>query len=169
MSFSLARMGPSEREKLVERFWSQIQKSSSCWLWQGALQTNGYGTIWVGRAHSSRVGVHRLAYELARGAIPPKLLVLHRCDVKNCVRPSHLRIGTHQANTTDAQEKGRLASGERNGGAKLTWAQVNRIRELHDRGAQLEWLHLDFRVSRAAIRRIIQRESWISKGDASND
>jgi hypothetical protein len=45
---------------------------------------------------------------LTYGPIPAGLEVLHRCDVTLCVRPDHLRLGTHTDNMADAAAKGRL-------------------------------------------------------------
>ena len=50
---------------------------------------------------------HRLSFTLENGEIPDRLLVLHRCDVPLCVRPSHLFCGTHLDNHRDCQAKGR--------------------------------------------------------------
>ena len=34
--------------------------------------------------------MHRIAYEAARGPIPPGLTLDHRCRVRSCVNPAHL-------------------------------------------------------------------------------
>jgi hypothetical protein len=56
-----------------------------------------------------------LSYWLAFGAIPDELFVCHRCDVKHCVNPHHLFLGTCKDNMIDAKNKNRMASGEKNG------------------------------------------------------
>jgi hypothetical protein len=80
---------------------------SGCWIWMGALRNDGgYGTVWAGKK-SWRT--HRLAFTLAHGKIPDGLLVCHKCDVRSCVNPDHLFIGTNVDNFHDAILKGRLS------------------------------------------------------------
>lgn len=71
--------------------------------------------------------MHRAAWELRHGEVPDGLCVLHKCDVRHCVR--HLFLGTHQANTADMLKKGRAnkAQGEAHGQSKLSKEQVRAI------------------------------------------
>jgi hypothetical protein len=109
----------------IARFWANVQKTDTCWLWQGRRDTDGYGSHWTGRRNER---AHRFSYTLHYGPIPPALLVCHRCDTPSCVRPDHLFLGTQRENRDDCTRKGRNATGERNGLAKLTTAQVAEIR-----------------------------------------
>ena len=87
---------------------------SGCWLWMGAVNQNGYGT-WSGDK------AHRISWRLHQGEIPKGMCVLHKCDVRVCVNPQHLFIGTIADNNRDAINKGRVVyPGERHGSAKLT-------------------------------------------------
>jgi len=53
------------------------------------------------------VGDHRVAYELYVGNITKGLHVLHKCDIRSCVNPEHLFIGTNIDNINDCIKKGR--------------------------------------------------------------
>lgn len=102
-------------EPAEKRFWKYVEKTSACWLWTGAKIPNGYGHITVNRRS---LKAHRLSWELHYGLVPTGMFVCHRCDVKACVRPEHLFIGTNRDNQLDAVAKGRHVcwnKGMRNG------------------------------------------------------
>lgn len=91
---------------IEERFWSKVLKTPTCWLWQGKkFPRTGYGQFTIRR---KTVLAHRTAHELAIGPIPAGMLVCHRCDVRDCVRPDHLFLGTYSDNMRDASSKMRL-------------------------------------------------------------
>lgn len=50
---------------------------------------------------------HRASWIARNGPIPVGLLVLHECDVRNCINPDHLRVGTHEDNAADMVKRGR--------------------------------------------------------------
>ena len=75
-----------------------------CWLWTGYTHKNGYGGI---RVKQKQIKAHRYSYMLYKGPIPDGFLVLHSCDVKNCVNPRHLRLGTQSENIKEMYQKGR--------------------------------------------------------------
>lgn len=88
--------------------WHHIipEPNSGCWLWDGRYSKSGYGTLGGGRK-GERVQAHRLMWEAVNGPIPGGLLVCHRCDVRGCVNPDHLFVGTAKDNTRDMMVKGR--------------------------------------------------------------
>lgn len=121
------------RDRLAEYFWARVHKTDSCWLWTKALDVGGYGFAYVnGRKHGQQA--HRVSWEMHFGEIPSGLHVCHHCDVRNCVRPDHLFLGTDLTNARDRERKGRgvlvkgITNGERNLNAKLTAQIVLRLR-----------------------------------------
>ena len=93
--------------------------SNGCILWTGS-RAKGYGTLWVnGRCRLT----HRLIYETAIQPIPKGLWVLHRCDVRLCINPHHLWLGTAADNARDMVAKGRGVS------VKSRWTHCKRGHE----------------------------------------
>lgn len=83
-------------------FWDFVLKQGSgCWLWEGAsFGKRGYGLY-------SKTGAHRYSWRIHFGDIPKGMYVCHRCDVKLCVRPDHLFLGTAMDNAKDMVAKNR--------------------------------------------------------------
>lgn len=77
---------------------------SGCWLWIKAIRRPGYGAMTVNRRCTT---AHRFSYENLVGPIPPGMFVCHKCDVRCCVRPDHLFVGTREDNGRDMKLKGR--------------------------------------------------------------
>lgn len=101
------RMTGIEKPKIDPqiRFLSKIEKTSTCWIWKGARFANGYGVFSF--SHSRNMKAHRFSYEIYKGPIPSGKLVCHSCDVKLCVNPDHLWIGTQKENIRDCMNKNR--------------------------------------------------------------
>ena len=109
-----------------ERLLSKVRvDENGCWRWQAAIHRTGYGHF---KLDGRMLQAHRAAYVLLVGEIPEGTFVCHRCDVRDCVNPDHLFIGSHLDNMRDMTFKGRQASRGRHGRAKLTSAQVEEIR-----------------------------------------
>lgn len=145
-----------------EQFWNKVTKTASCWLWAGKKDGKGYGVVFrTATGSASGVRAHRYAWEISNGSIPDGMYVCHHCDVKDCVRPSHLFLGTQLDNMRDCWTKGRVAHGDRLPQTKLTKKQVSEIRELASRGITQEMIAAQFGIlSRAHVSRIISRKSW---------
>lgn len=96
--YSSAAFVRLERPTSAERFWAKVNKTESCWLWTGALYSNGYGHFRV-QLHSGLSPLaHRWAYMQLVGLIPEGLELDHLCRVRNCVNPAHLEPVIHREN-----------------------------------------------------------------------
>ena len=80
---------------VITRFGQQINKTSTCWLWTGHLDADGYGKI---KVQGKTIRVHRFSYERHIGPIPDGLEIDHLCRVRNCVNPGHLEPVTTKEN-----------------------------------------------------------------------
>jgi len=131
---------------------------SGCWLWTGTLDgRGGYGKI----GNPQHVKAHRVSWELFRGPIPDGMCILHKCDIRCCVNPDHLFVGTYQDNVVDMHKKGRHNAkpqiGERHHRAKLNAEQVKEI--LKSKESQRA-LARKFKVSESQIHRIKRGHRW---------
>lgn len=75
---------------------------AGCWLWQGELNRNGYGRVWV---NGKRYMAHRLAYQMLIGEIGEGLVLDHLCRNRNCCNPLHLEPVTVKVNTHRGEAK----------------------------------------------------------------
>jgi hypothetical protein len=81
------------------------EPNTGCWIWPGPMMVDklGYGQTYYS---GSREYAHRASYRHHKGSIPEGMYVLHRCDVRSCVNPDHLRLGTHLENMADISKRG---------------------------------------------------------------
>lgn len=142
-----------------DHFWPWVRFSrGGCWLWTRSRNpVSGYGNL---RFRGRTYATHRVAWVLSRGA-PCARHVLHTCDNRLCVRPSHLFEGDNTLNTLDSVLKGRNAFGERNGQAKVTAAQVAAIRARYAAGGITQrQLAREYGVIQQAISLITRGHNW---------
>jgi hypothetical protein len=143
---------------LLERFLAKVspEPTCGCWLWKG-FDRSGYGCIFIGEKYAL---AHRVAWTLFRGEIPAGMQVCHRCDVRACVNPDHLFLGTPAENSADMKRKGRSSAGEKNGNAKLDASQVRTIKALLAEGEEIGAVAARFGVTRSAVKGIRSGRSW---------
>lgn len=160
------RMTPQQAQ---DSFWGHVTKTETCWLYGRAkryhfVQRDGRTTT-----------AHRYAWLITNGTIPLGLHVCHKCDNRQCVRPSHLFLGTPADNSADMARKGRAATGRRNGkytkpectprgeqtsNALLTTDDVLEIRAQRARGATLMALAEKYGVHFTTIHSASTGKNW---------
>lgn len=150
-----------------ERFRTAYTKEDSCWTWSKSVDEDGYGRFALdGKSQKA----HRVAWELVNGPVPDGMCVLHKCDIRHCVNPDHLFLGTKKDNTTDMLNKGRheVCKGEEVGTSVLTENQVVEIRSLYTPYSKTHGrvaLAKRYGVTPQAIGHVVTRLSWSHVGE----
>ena len=148
---------------LIEKFTARYspEPNTGCWLWTAKINCNGYGIISMGR-HVGQKLAHRISYELFKEPIPDGLFVLHGCDVRSCVNPDHLRIGTAQENTNDMISRGRKIQlvGTDCDNSIMTEMGVRIAREANLAGFGHRKLAKYFGIGATAMRSILRGRKW---------
>jgi len=94
-------------EKLLNRFWSNVNKTDSCWEWTGLKNKHGYGQTTIRKnKRSYSVLAHRVSWTIYNKQDFPedKPVARHTCNNPACVRPDHLIPGTVKDNVQDAMK-----------------------------------------------------------------
>lgn len=148
------------QEFVSRRFWGKVQKTDGCWLWTAGVRRaddgNQYGQFFY---DGRNVSAHRMALTLSGVMLRDfRDVVAHHCDNPRCVRPDHLFVTTNAGNTADRHSKGRTASHESNGNAKLSDADVERIREAYLCGAKRSDLTAVWAISNTHLGRLIHNK-----------
>ncbi len=143
----------------VERFWSKIARTKTCWIWTGTKKNSRGGPYYGVTSWTTRNAIaHRVAYELLRGPIPPGLTLDHLCRRTLCVNPDHLEPVTSAENT------------RRGGNAVKThcpWGHPyggNNLYIHHKSNGRLARLCLVCMQARTASRRARQKAERIAEG-----
>ena len=149
--------------------YSARNHDTGCLEWHGYKDIYGYGILLVSiDGIKKNKKAHRLSYEQTYGDIEVGKLVCHRCDVRSCIEPTHLYLGTVADNNKDMMQKGRFRSGkqnnngEKNPNAKLTSTQVDSIKILFNYGITQKQIANSLFLHRSTIQRIASGKNWVS-------
>lgn len=102
-------------------------KGEGCLIWEYSRDARGYGQI---NYKGKPTKVSRLMCELIHGPPPfAKAEAAHNCGNGHlgCWHPQHLEWKSHYDNVQDTVRHGRVPRGEKQGGSKLTKAQIAAI------------------------------------------
>lgn len=130
---------------------------SGCWIWMGALNpVSGYGCL---TAENKVQTAHRRSWKIHRGPIPAGQNVCHHCDIRCCVNPDHLYLGTQRENLRDMVKRGRgrKVLGEARPTAKLTDETVRAIRASSKSNRALA---VEYSVSYGVVGKVRRRSAW---------
>lgn len=78
----------------------ELFNGTPCWVWQGCT-SSGYGKVDV---EGRLLLVHRVMYELFKGAIPKGLHIDHLCRNRSCCNPYHLEPVTPRENVSRGKQ-----------------------------------------------------------------
>lgn len=151
------RFAPLDPDRsLRERVLAKVVKADNgCWLWTAGRRHDGYGMIWRG---GRAVRAHRVSYELFCGPVTDDDVICHRCDVRNCINPEHLFLGTRLDNNQDKVAKGDQPHGEGHWRARFTDEDVLLIRSM--RHVSDRAMAERFGVNQSTIWRIRSGNRW---------
>lgn len=153
--------------ELRTRFWAKVRKTDTCWYWEGKrFGVTDYGAFnmcvqsWRGPAWRPE-SAHRVAMELTTGRpIPSGLHVLHSCDIRWCVRPDHLRLGTDADNKSDVIARRRMPRGTLHHNAKLSERQVLLLRKAYAKGTTMAVLATRAGVDLGTLWSLLKGRTW---------
>ena len=131
------------------------EPNSGCWIWLGAMESGGYGSVRVGR---DVMRAHRLSYRLAKGPVEGGF-VLHHCDNRLCINPDHLYLGTKLDNARDRERRGRGADRSlKNNGRAVVDPSI--VAEIRASSATEKTLAQQYGIARSTVGRIRRMETW---------
>jgi len=145
-----------------ERFMDYVMPipETGCWLWLGGLDGSGYGML----SDELEQKAHRYSFHTFKHSIPANRVVMHSCDIKCCVNPAHLSVGTYRDNALDASSKGKLfntSPWQAGTGSKMTAESVRDVRhrviDLHESPVSVAKL---YGINSSSISKIINGRTW---------
>lgn len=138
-------------EQRLEGKW--YEDGNGCHVWTACKNAKGYARLSIGYAH-------RMAFIHRYGPLPPWLWCLHTCHNSSCINPEHLYLGDHEQNMKDMVDSGRSHRGVRRHNAKISEADVLRIRALRDSGCRVNEIARMYGLRHQQISNIVNRVTW---------
>lgn len=134
-----------------DEFFARCEQTPTCWLWRGAVNSQGYGAVCVDGQEST---AHRYAYALIHGPVPAGMAVVRTCGSPLCVRPDHLVVGKQGTATRYTAN------------AKLT---IEAVREIRARAASTKITQKEigqlYNIAGATVSLILRGRIWADPGN----
>ena len=130
----------NKEARRVQNFWLLFYKTDRCWLWYGNIGAQGYGRYCDMLAHRFSFMLVNPDRKLVAGE-----LILHHCDIRSCVNPAHLYVGSPADNWRDVRERNHGNRGTMNGMCTIPTSVVLAIQSrpkasrAHARKLGLRW------------------------------
>jgi hypothetical protein len=141
-----------------------VVTDDGCHLFTGASDGRGYGKVAVTVSGKLiTVKTHVLSYLLHRGDIVGRYDVCHSCNVKNCVNPEHLYLGTRSENIQHAvRDNLRIRS--------VTDEQVSEVYLAYHSGEKVLSIGRKYGLCATQVHRIGRTLSflWVKRPDISS-
>lgn len=153
-----------------DSFWKYFDRKgeSECWLWKGTIHKSGYGTFCISkRLYQAHRAAYFYAYPGEIELLAPrdkslKQFVLHKCDVRACVNPAHLFLGSVADNNLDMLSKNRAVylHAEDHWASAFSNKQIKDVRNLLKEGCPQAHIAKKYGVSQACISNINLRKTY---------
>jgi hypothetical protein len=133
-----------------------------CTVSTARINERGYAVVWFEGKH---VRHHRLVFVQSNRMKLQQIegkVVRHKCDNPACINPNHLELGTQAENVQDMVQRGRKVTirGSDHKFAKLNESDIPIIRSMIAKGESQARVARIYKVDKALIRRIHNRQSW---------
>ncbi len=141
---TMVETGTSKRPMYEKLFNNYEVDANGCWIFTGTInKTTGYGYVADWPKH---LQAHVESFKIFKGPIPKGKILRHTCDVRPCINPEHLIVGTKKDNAQDC-----CARRRHNPICKLTREDARRIKD-DPRSQSL--IALSFGVNQSQVSRI---------------
>lgn len=136
------------------------ENKDGCWIWGRSIGKRGYGQL---RFNGTTVKAHRLVAHIFLGLELSKsaVCVCHKCDVRSCINPKHLFLGSSADNIRDAAEKNRFPSGIRHHYGVRASRFVPEIFYMYNSGQSLNEISIVTGLRPVSISNILNKKTHI--------
>lgn len=130
-------------------------------LMKSHVQSNGYAAVTISKGGEYRpYNIHVLVLEAFEGPRPDGMVARHLNGDRLDNRANNLAWGTPAENQQDRHVHGTATIGEKHPMAKLTLAEVHKIRGFRHHGFSTRWIANRFGISRATVNDIAAGRIW---------